>query len=90
MHRQKDDPALAGQLRSDNRDPMKASRLPVGSGMGPKAMQRSSRCTLRPMMLADNFEEKDGVDENKGERLEYDIEQLDYLCKKRSLGCGSL
>ena len=51
VRRQKGDPAPA-QLFCDNRGAIQASRISLGSGMGP--MQRSARRVLRPVMLADD------------------------------------
>ena len=52
VRRQKGDPAPAAQLFCDNRGAIQASRISLGSGMGP--MQRSARRMLRPVMLADD------------------------------------
>ena len=53
VRRQKGDPAPAAQLFcGDNLGAIQASRISLGSGMGP--MQRSARRALRPVMLADD------------------------------------
>ena len=52
VRRQKGDPAPAAQLLCDNRGPIQASRISLGSGMGP--VQRSARRVLRPVMLAED------------------------------------
>ena len=51
VRRQKGDPAPA-QLFCDNRGAIQASRISLGSGMGP--MQRAPRRAHRPVMLADD------------------------------------
>ena len=51
VRRQKGDPAPAAQLLCDNRGPIQASRISLGSGMGP--VQRSARRVLRPVMLVE-------------------------------------
>ena len=52
VHCQRADPAPAAQLFCDNRGPIQASRISLGSGMGP--VQRSARRVLRPVMLAED------------------------------------
>ena len=67
VRRQKGDPAPA-QLFCDNRGAIQASRISLGSGMGP--MQRSARRVLRPVMLADD---------GRVDRLQYAQERLQRL-----------
>ena len=49
VHCQRADPAPAAQLFCDNRGPIQASRISLGSGMGP--VQRAPRRAHRPVML---------------------------------------
>ena len=73
VRRQKGDPAPA-QLFCDNRGAIQASRISLGSGMGP--MQRSARRVLRPVML---------TDDGRVDRLQYAQERLQAARDRLSL-----